>query len=229
MKSTGAAITNNYENSIQKREIKNNTQQRKETSSSDIATSTPITSVSRLESMGMANLEKSKYYQTQVSLMQKSEKAVDNLFDKLYELEDTNNNTVVNEMQKNMEIQEIIKGVEAIVDGEDFQKNEILSNINIQSLGLDGYISSAEKEKALNDALLQVRVKKNELSIIKEKNENELTKLRLANENLKAANTTSVDKSNLSTSLNNIKSGIETNPMDIRNLSQARVMNILNN
>ena len=134
MKLTGAAITNNYENSIQKREIKNNTQQRKETSSSDIATSTPITSVSRLESMGMANLEKSKYYQTQVSLMQKSEKAVDNLFDKLYELEDTNNNTVVNEMQKNMEIQEIIKGVEAIVDGEDFQKNEILSNINIQSL-----------------------------------------------------------------------------------------------
>ena len=82
MKLTGAAITNNYENSIQKREIKNNTQQRKETSSSDIATSTPITSVSRLESMGMANLEKSKYYQTQVSLMQKSEKAVDNLFDK---------------------------------------------------------------------------------------------------------------------------------------------------
>ena len=49
MKLTGAAITNNYENSIQKREIKNNTQQRKETSSSDIATSTPITSVSRLE------------------------------------------------------------------------------------------------------------------------------------------------------------------------------------
>ncbi len=96
-------------------------------------------------------------------------------------------------------------------------------------MGLDGYISSAEKEKALNDALLQVRVKKNELSIIKEKNENELTKLRLANENLKAANTTSVDKSNLSTSLNNIKSGIETNPVDIRNLSQARVMNILNN
>ena len=96
-------------------------------------------------------------------------------------------------------------------------------------MGLDGYISSAEKEKALNDALLQVRVKKNELSIIKEKNENELTKLRLAKENLKAANTTSVDKSNLSTSLNNIKSGIETNPMDIRNLSQARVMNILNN
>ena len=95
-------------------------------------------------------------------------------------------------------------------------------------MGLDGYISSAEKEKALNDALLQVRVKKNELSIIKEKNENELTKLRLANENLKAANTTSVDKSNLSTSLNNIKSGIETNPVDIRNLSQARVMNILN-
>ena len=86
-----------------------------------------------------------------------------------------------------------------------------------------------QKEKALNDALLQVRVKKNELSIIKEKNENELTKLRLANENLKAANTTSVDKSNLSTSLNNIKSGIETNPVDIRNLSQARVMNILNN
>ena len=139
------------------------------------------------------------------------------------------NKDISPEMQKNMEIQEIIKGVEAIVDGEDFQKNEILSNINIQSLGLDGYISSAEKEKALNDALLQVRVKKNELSIIKEKNENELTKLRLANENLKAANTTSVDKSNLSTSLNNIKSGIETNPMDIRNLSQARVMNILNN
>ena len=46
---------------------------------------------------------------------------------------------------------------------------------------------------------------------------------------MKAANTTSVDKSNLSTSLNNIKSGIETNPVDIRNLSQARVMNILNN
>ena len=117
MKLTGAAITNNYENSIQKREIKNNTQQRKETSSSDIATSTPITSVSRLESMGMANLEKSKYYQTQVSLMQKSEKAVDNLFDKLYELEDTNNNTVVNEMQKNMEkAQEEVARLE--VDGE---------------------------------------------------------------------------------------------------------------
>ena len=161
--------------------------------------------------------------------MQKSEKAVDNLFDKLYELEDTNNNTVINEMQKNMKIQEIIKGVEAIVGGEDFQKNEILSNLNIQSLGLDGYISSAEKEKVLNDALLQARVKKNELSIIKENNENELTKLRLANENLKAANTTSVDKSNLNANLNNVKNGIETSPMDIRNLSQARVMNILNN
>ena len=60
MKLTGAAITNNYENSIQKREIKNNTQQIKETSSSDASLTTPITSVSRLESMGMANLEKSK-------------------------------------------------------------------------------------------------------------------------------------------------------------------------
>ncbi len=229
MKLTGAAITNNYENSVQKKEIKNNIQQKKETSSSEIPSNVPITSVSRLESMGIANLEKSKYYQTQVSLMQKSEKAIDNLFDKLYELEDTNSNTVINEIEKNMKIQEIIKGVEAIVGQEDFQKNEILSNINVQSLGLDGYISSSEKEKALNEALLQVRLKKNELSIIKEKNENELTKLRLANENLKAANTTSVDKSNLNASLNNIKSGIETNPMDIRNLSQARVMNILNN
>lgn len=229
MKLTGAAITNNYENSVQKKEIKNNIQQKKETSSSEIPSNVPITSVSRLESMGIANLEKSKYYQTQVSLMQKSEKAMDNLFDKLYELEDTNSNTVINEIEKNMKIQEIIKGVEAIVGQEDFQKNEILSNINVQSLGLDGYISSSEKEKALNEALLQVRLKKNELSIIKEKNENELTKLRLANENLKAANTTSVDKSNLNASLNNIKSGIETNPMDIRNLSQARVMNILNN
>ena len=229
MKLTGAAITNNYENSVQKKEIKNNIQQRKETSSSEITSNVPITSVSRLESMGIANLEKSKYYQTQVSLMQKSEKAMDNLFDKLYELEDTNNNTVINEIEKNMKIQEIIKGVEAIVGQEDFQKNEILSNINVQSLGLDGYISSSEKEKALNEAILQVRLKKNELAIIKEKNENELTKLRLANENLKAANTTSVDKSNLNASLNNIKSGIEANPMDIRNLSQARVMNILNN
>ena len=45
MKLTGAAITNNYENSVQKKEIKNNIQQRKETSSSEIRYNFHISSV----------------------------------------------------------------------------------------------------------------------------------------------------------------------------------------
>ena len=228
MKLTGAAITNNYENSIQKRDMKNISQFKKETSASE-ASSVPSASISKLESMGIANLEKSKYYQTQVSLMQKGEKAVDSLYDKLYELEDTNNSSVINEIEKNIKIQEIIKGVEALTAGEDFRKNEILSSLDIQSLGLDGYISSSEKEKVLNEALLRVRVKNNELALVKEKNENELTKIRLANENLKAANSKNIDKSNLRDSMNEVKSSLENKPLDINgNLSQARVMNILN-
>lgn len=228
MKLTGAVIANNYENSIQKREILNNAQQRKGTSTSEVLSNIPVSSVSKLESMGIANLEKSKYFQTQVSLAQKSEKSLEKLYGELYNLEETTSNSSISEIQKNIKIQEIIKGIEAILGEEDFQKNEILSSLDIQSLGLDGYISSNEKENILNEALLKVRIKSNELAIVKEKNENELTKLKLANENMKAANSVGFDKDNLATRLTGIKSSMETNPVDIRNLSQARVMNILN-
>ena len=71
MKLTGAVISNNFENSIQKKEVNNNTLPKRETSTSGI-TSTPTSAISKLESMGIANLEKSKYYQAQISLLQKS-------------------------------------------------------------------------------------------------------------------------------------------------------------
>ena len=187
MKLTGAVISNNFENSIQKKEVNNNTLPKRETSTSGI-TSTPTSAISKLESMGIANLEKSKYYQTQISLLQKSENAVDSLVDKLYDLEDVNSQEM-DELEKNSKIQEI-----------------------------------------LNEAMLQAKIRKNELSLLKDKNENELTKVRLAGENLKAANSLNVDDSNIMESLESIKGNLDSEKTANLNgnISQARVMNILN-
>lgn len=227
MKLTGAAITNNYENSIQKKDLRTINQLKKETSTSETSI-IPSSNVSKFESIGIANQEKSKYYQTQVSLLQKGEKSLNEVDNKLNQVNEIKNQNL-SDIEKNIKIQEIIKGIETLTKGEDFQKNEILSNLNIHSLGLDGYISSAEKEKILNEARLQTRIKANELNIIKQGNENELTKLRLANENFKAANSKTIDKSNIGESLNEVKHGLENKSVELNgNLSQTRVMNILN-
>lgn len=227
MKLTGAAITNNYENSIQKKDLRTINQLKKETSTSETS-NIPSSNVSKFESIGIANQEKSKYYQTQVSLLQKGEKSLNEVNDRLNQVNEVKGQNL-SELEKNIKIQEIIKGIETLTKGEDFQKNEILSNLNIQSLGLDGYISSSEKDKILNEARLQTRIKANELNIIKQSNENELTKLKLANENFRAANSRTIDKSNINESLNEVKTGIENKPVELNNnLSQARVMNILN-
>lgn len=227
MKLTGAAITNNYENSIQKKDLRTINQLKKETSTSETSI-IPSSNVSKFESIGIANQEKSKYYQTQVSLLQKGEKSLNEVDNKLNQVNEIKNQNL-SDIEKNIKIQEIIKGIETLTKGEDFQKNEILSNLNIRSLGLDGYISSAEKEKILNEARLQTRIKANELNIIKQGNENELTKLRLANENFKAANSKTIDKSNIGESLNEVKHGLENKSVELNgNLSQTRVMNILN-
>lgn len=227
MKLTGATIANNYDNIVQKKEIKNNSTLKKETSTSEIS-NVPSSNISKFESIGIANQEKSKYFQTQVSLLQKGEKSLNDVNEKLFELGDVKNKNL-SDMEKNVKIQEIIKGIESLTKGEDFQKNEILSNLNINSLGLDGYITSAEKEKILNEARLQTRIKSNELGILKKSNENELTKVRLANENFKAANSQTIHKNNLRDNLDSVKHGIENKPVELNNnLSQARVMNILN-
>ena len=227
MKLTGAAIINNYENSVQKKDFRTMNQLKKETSTSETSI-IPSSNISRFESIGIANQEKSKYYQTQVSLFQKGEKSLNEVNNKLNQVDEIKNQNIT-DLEKNIKIQEIIKGIETLTKGEDFQKNEILSNLNIQSLGLDGYISSAEKDKILNQARLQTRIKANELNIVKNSNENELTKLRLANENFKAATSKTIDKSNLHESLNEVKEGLESKSLGLNNnLSQTRVMNILN-
>lgn len=227
MKLTGPIILNNYENSIKKNEPRSVSQLKKETFTSEM-TNVPSTGVSKFESMGIANLEKSKYYQTQVSLLQKGEKSVDTLYDKLYELEDTNKSNL-GDIEKNIKIQEIIKGIENLTNGEDFQKNEILANVNLQSLGLDGYISSSEKDKVLNEALLHMRIKSNELEVLKENNEKELTKLKLANENMKAADSKTIDESNLRENMNTVKVDLQNTSLGLNGkLSQTRVLNILN-
>lgn len=228
MKLTGAVISNNFENSIQKKEVNNNTLPKRETSTSGI-TNTPTSAISKLESMGIANLEKSKYYQTQISLLQKSENAVDSLVDKLYDLEDVNSQEM-DELEKNSKIQEILNSVEKLTEGQEFKKNEILSDLNIGNLALDKYISSSDKENILNEAMLQAKIRKNELSLLKDKNENELTKVRLAGENLKAANSLNVDDSNIMESLESIKGNLDSEKTANLNgnISQARVMNILN-
>lgn len=230
MKLTGAVISNNYENSIQKREdkIKNIDISKKETSSSEVSDLGPSNSVSKFESIGIANLEKSKYYQTQISLLQKGEKGVDDLNSAIFKLEDLNKQSMT-EVEKSQKIQEIIKGIEILTKGEEFIKNEVLSNVNLQSLGLNDYISNSEKDKILNEALAKTRIKSNELIVARENKENELTKVRLASENLKAANSKIVDESNLDESLKNVKSSLESKPIELNgNLSQQRVMNILN-
>lgn len=227
MKLTGAINVANYDNSIQKKEVKSYNSSKKETSSSEIS-ATPFSNISKFESIGIANQEKSKYFQTKVSLLQKSEKSIDEINSKLFDLGEVKNKSL-SDIEKNIKIQEIIKGIENITKGEEFQKNEILSNLNISNLGLDGYITSNEKEKILNEARLQTRIKSNEIAILKKSNEGELTKIRLANENLKAASSKSIDKDNMNDNLQNIKHGIENKPVEINNtLSQARVMNILN-
>lgn len=227
MKLTGALILNNFENSIQKKDIKNLSQFKKETSTSEIS-NVPSSNISKFESIGIANQEKSKYFQTQISLLQKGENTLDEINQRIYDIEDTQKSNL-SEMEKNIKIQEIIKGIESLTKGEEFQKNEILSKINVFGLGLDGYISSTEKEKVLNEARLQTRLQANELGVLKKVNENELTKVRLANENLKAAKSINIESDNLRDSLDSIKQEIENKPVELNNnLSQARVMNILN-
>lgn len=227
MKLTGALILNNFENSVQKKEIKNLSQFKKETSTSETS-SVPSSNISKFESIGIANQEKSKYFQTQISLLQNRESILDDINQRIYDIEDVELSNL-SEMEKNIKIQEIIKGIENLTKGEEFQKSEILSNLNVFGLGLDGYISSSEKEKILNEARLQLRLKSNELEVLKKVNENELTKVRLANENLKAANSIGIEQENLINSLSKIKEGIENRPVEFNNnLSQARVMNILN-
>ena len=85
MKLTGALILNNFENSVQKKDIKNLSQFKRETSTSEIST-VPSSNISKFESIGIANQEKSKYFQTQISLLQKGESTLDEINQRIYNI-----------------------------------------------------------------------------------------------------------------------------------------------
>jgi DNA repair exonuclease SbcCD ATPase subunit len=179
-------------------------------------TKAEFTGVNKLEALSAQTLEQTKFYQTKISQLQ-------NATDSLKVLED-----VVLD-KKEAELSEFKAEVERVLSNKNFSDNELLKELDSNGLGLDKDISEAQKQEVIREMLLKVEVKKKEFNSKIESYQDEIMKVKLASENIKAASSQFENSEELKETLNSIKSALENGGLEVQNkASQARVMNLLN-
>lgn len=173
-----------------------------------------FTGVNKLEAMSAQALEQTKYYQTKISQLQHSREYLDNIenFISSKEISDT--------AQFKQELEKLLKDIH-------FSENELFSTLNFEALTNDKDISHNKKLELINEALLKIKELKKEFNKKEVSFKDEITKIKLAHENIKAAGSSFEDFDSL---LNNVKDGLENNGLNFqKNASQSRIINILKN
>lgn len=178
---------------------------------------TTFVGVAKFDALTVQNLEQTKYYQTMISQNQEA-------YDYLEELENFfNKNT--NNYEENIEFKSQLN---KILNNKNFKENELLREFSLEDLLSNKELSSLEKEKIINDLLIKISVKKNALKENMKSYKDEIMKIKLAHENIKAASSNIDDFEKIPDVLSNIKNEIELNGLDLQNkASQARIANIL--
>ncbi len=105
-----------------------------------------------------------------------------------------------------------------------------MRNITAETLGLTGEVSGVEVEEAVRQALLKLKDKEEELDEKIISDGQEIMKIKLASENIKAAISQLEDNESLAKTLDIVKDARENSGLNVQHkASQARVMNLLNN
>ncbi len=176
-----------------------------------------ISGVNKFEVLTAQTLEQSKFYQTRISTLQNSKENLGNLISYLQEGEDNN-------------FRDVQKEVEKIILETNYEQDENLRNITAETLGLTGEVSGVEVEEAVRQALLKLKDKEEELDEKIISDGQEIMKIKLASENIKAAISQFEDNESLAKTLDIVKDAIENSGLNVQHkASQARVMNLLNN
>ncbi len=176
-----------------------------------------ISGVNKFEALTAQTLEQSKFYQTRISTLQNSKENLGNLIAYLQEGEENN-------------FRDIQKEVERIILEANYEQDENLRNITVETLGLVGEASGVEVEEAIRQALLKLKSKEEELDEKIISDGEEIMKIKLASENIKAAISQLEDNESLAKTLDIVKDAIENSGLNVQNrASQVRVMNLLNN
>ncbi len=176
-----------------------------------------ISGVNKFEALTAQTLEQSKFYQTRISTLQNSKENLNSLVAYLEEGEENN-------------FRDIQKEVERLILEGNYQEDENLKNITAETLGLNREVSGVEVEEAIRQALLKLKDKEEELDEKIISDGQEIMKIKLASENIKAAISQLEDNESLSKTLDIVKNAIENSGLNVQHkASQARVMNLLNN
>ncbi len=176
-----------------------------------------ISGVNKFEALTAQTLEQSKFYQTRISTLQNSKENLGNLIAYLQEGEENN-------------FRDIQKEVERVILEANYEQDENLRNITVETLGLVGEASGVEVEEAIRQALLKLKSKEEELDEKIISDGEEIMKIKLASENIKAAISQLEDNESLAKTLDIVKDAIENSGLNVQNrASQVRVMNLLNN
>lgn len=174
-----------------------------------------FTGVNKLEALSAQALEQTKYYQTKISQLQHSEENLDYL-----------ENVLANEDIS--DISELKNQIDKVLKDINFSENELFSGLNLEVLSLDKNISQSKKEEIINEALLKIKELRKEFGKKEVSYKEEITKIKLAYENIKAAGSNFDDFDSLTEALDAVKSGLESDGLSFqKNASQSRIINIL--
>jgi uncharacterized FlgJ-related protein len=174
-----------------------------------------FTGVNKLEALSAQALEQTKYYQTKISQLQHSDENLDYLENVL------TNDDIIDASELKNEIEKVLKNI-------NFSESELFSGLNLEILSLDKNISQGRKEEILNEALLKIKELKKDFAKKEASYKEEITKIKLAYENIKAASSDFENFDSLAEALDTVKNGLESDGLSFqKNASQSRIINIL--
>lgn len=226
-------LTNAYGGAINQKTIKTDAKALKSGSgkSSAVKTDKVLAGSKDFETKTNDIMRKIKYYQTEISFAQRGKTALARLETKLDELrkitadlgDETPSLNYRNKADKIMiEIEQIAKGMK-----DNYQT--ALSDLNLETLGLDKYWVAENKVEMVDEALDDIVARDAEIDENVDKYNEELRKLQVASENTAAADSKIADTEELNKKVTDIKEQMnDPQALDAQaNLSQSRVMNIL--